>query len=891
MILGASLEGQKEISPIPSDTIAPEIIEAAFNPVDSLPKAQGKGKLRVSKDSIESKIEYGARDTQWIDVKKNEAHLIGDAYVFYEEYKIKAGYIILNLDKHEALAEGIENLEGGIEQRPTFSDGKQELTYGKLRYNFETKKGIVYEVITQEGEFFVHGKRTKYVSAEADTITHEDRIYQKNALITTCNHDPPHYAIRTTKLKMIPDRVAVMGPANLEIAGVPTPLFIPFGFFPILKGKTSGIIFPDDYEYSERFGFGLRKFGYYYALNDYVDLSVLGDIYTRGSHGISFLSSYKKRYSYTGSINLAYSNFLEENTIDGSNNSTKSLSLRVSHNQDSKAHPYRKFGGSINITTGSYDRLNFNNANAVLNRSLSSDFSFSHSLPGTPFRMSAAFRHRQDVINETIDITFPELNLNMNTIFPFKRKLQTGGEKWYEKISLKYDSQVKSRVRTQDSLLFTDQVWDDFQYGVEQRATSNASFRALKYINISPRVNYRETWYFTSNERFLNTEPIIDTTVVDTDLQGMEILSFDTTYVVEEEVVNGFKPFRTFDFSLTANTQLFNTRTFKRGPIRGIRHVMKPSLSFNYSPDTRARYQEMVDTDIRPDLNDPLEYNPFVGGVFSAPSLREQQASINLSIANNFEAKYFSKKDSTEKKFKLFDNLTVNGGYNFAADSLNWNPVTARGAAKLFGGYTTISLSATWNPYIRENNQVVNKLALDERGKILNLENFSATFSTRASVKQIRDIFRSKEKSGKSGQTKSGRGANGSSTFKKQNEESILDLIDNFSISHNIVLSQREFTGQDSFFISTHSIVLRGSIKLTPNWDIQLGNISYDFKSDRFIYPTLGLSRDLHCWNMTLGWYPAQQSYSFFIGVKSSALNFLKYNYGQNQFDGRSNPF
>ena len=888
--------------------------------------------IKESGDAIPAPITYGSRDTNWVEIEESKIHLYGEAYVNFENYEIKAGYIIFDFANSIAYAEGRPDKSGKIIEAPTFNDGTQTFTYKKLKYNFKTKKGLVYDAVATEGELFILGAKTKFISAESDTLVHSDHICNENALITSCNHPEPHFGIRTTKLKIIPDKLAIMGPANLEIAGVKTPIWLPFGFFPIAAGvASSGLIFPNDYEYSQQLGFGFREIGYYFPINDHVDLRLTGDIYTRGTFGIRLASNYKKRYGYNGNLRLGFSNRRLENSETGNKDSKKAYSITLTHNQDSKAHPYRKIGGTINISTNDYRSDNFNDATSVLQSVYRSNFNWSHSLPSTPFSMRLGLSHDQNTETGVVNMTLPDFKINMNTIYPFKQKNKGGNkESWYEKINVKYDGAAKAYVRTQDSILFTAEVLEDIQYGISHKANASASFRALKYFNVVPNVSYDEIWFFRTLDKRINDQDIeIDSFIQDITIEGDTIYSTpDTTYLVQDEIINNFDQYRNLNVSVTASTQLFRTIPINKGFLRGIRHVAKPSVSFRYNPSTRDRYQEILYTD----PNDPLDsllYNPFAGGVFGTPSLSAEALSINYSIINIFEGKYFSKKDSTTKKFKFFDNITVSGNYNFAADSLKWSQVGVRGNTKLIKGLTNFQFTAVFDPYLRNSKgESIQQTVWADRKRPLAFNTFMGTFSTRLRFKQIRDLFRGKEvkeeENGVGDQSSTQLGARfdenpngtrfdpnldsedisgfgpeteledkaGGDQLESEGKEDpklphILDLLDNFSMNHtyNFVL-QRQTTGVDSFYTRTNSLSLSGKFDLTDNWSVNLDRISYDFKNKSLVYPSLRLSRDLHCWSMDFSWAPQRGVYSFFIGVKANTFDFMKYNYGQNAIDG-----
>ena len=905
-------------------------------------KTSIKKEVAIAEDAIPAPITYGSVDTNWLEVEKSIIHLYGQAYVKFEEYEIKAGYIIFDFKNNIAYAEGRPDKSGKIIEKPEFTDGNQVFHYKKLKYNFKTEKGLVYDAVAQEGDLFIHGAKTKFVSGDGDSLSHSDHhtVYQENAIITACNHPHPHYGIRATRLKLIQDKLAVAGPANLEIAGVKTPVWLPFGFFPLTGGvATSGLIFPNDYEYSDQLGFGLREIGYYFPINDRFDLRVTGDIYTRGTFGLRVASNYKKRYGYNGNVRLGFSNRRTENTETGLIDSKKAYSISLSHTQDSKAHPYRKVGGTVNISTNDYRSDNFNDATSVLQSVYRSNFFWSHTMPSTPFSVNVGLSHDQNTQTGVVNMTLPDLKLNMNTIFPFKRKNKGKNEEaWYEKINVDYDAAARAFVRTQDTVLFTADVLDDIQYGISHDASVSASFRAFKYFNLTPTVNYEEIWFFRTLDRRINAQALndpfsedveIDSIISEITLEGDTLyVPIDTTFLIQDEFINNFDQFRSVNVSMTASTQIFGELPGTKGFFRGIRHVAKPSISFAYNPGTRERYEEVIS--VNPFNSDSLAYNPFSGGVFGTPSLRDDALSINYSVINIFEGKYFSKKDSTVKKLKFFDNITVSGNYNFAADSLKWSQLRVRGNTKLFKGFTSFQFNATFDPYLRNSQgRFIEQSVWSDRKRPLAFNQFMGTFSTRLKFSQVRDWFRGNEvkevdaliRDQSSTQIGARFDENPNSTRfdpnltsdeisglgevnqeeieddelqdseKKEKEERnlphILDLFDNFSLNHtyNFVVN-RQLNGVDTFLVSTNSLSLSGGFQLTDKWSINFDRISYDFKNKSLVYPSLRLSRDLHCWSMDFSWAPERGVYSFFIGAKASVFDFMKYNYGQNSLDG-----
>ncbi len=847
----------------------------------------------VSNDALDDEVTYEARDSSFVDLENKVIHLYGGAIIDYDILKVTANY--MTIDFANNYLKGYEKLDTLYqdEPKPTFSDGENTFTYKEMAYNFKTKKGFVNTAVTKQGEFNLVGSQTKYVFGGVDSLGQkiDDQAFNKNAIITTCDHYPPHYGIRADKLKFVPNKVAVMSIAQLEIANVPTPLFLPFGFFPLASGKSSGIIFPSNYEYNDQLGLGFRDIGYYWPVNNYLDLKFTGDIYTRGSHGIRTSANYKKRYGYNGNILLGYANTINENDRDGTRLSAKSFSINIRHTQDPKAHPYRTIGGNINLQTNRYDQRVFENPAAALTNQYSSGFTFAHEMPGTPFRFAAEFRHSQNTQTRVMDITLPNMSLRMNTIFPFKKKNSTK-EVWSDRIAVGYSSEFKNFVKTTDTTLFTIETLRDMQTGLQHKGNLSTNFRLLKYINVSPSMSYQETWLTKSYEQRLLLENIqLDTLLFDSTSGRLlvDTLGFGNP---ENAFRKGLFAHRDFNASVSLNTQIFGKREFKKGFIRGIRHVAKPNLNFVYRPGNKERYESFVDTDFRPEFNDPRPYNIFTNSPFGTLTGSERQAGITYGITNVFEAKYWSKKDSIEKVVRLFDNISLNGGYNVVADSFRFSNINISGNTTVLKKLTNFNFNASLSPYIMDENNRRTQTSVWQSGRVLpEFLNFRGQFSTGLSVAQIIQVFSGKEKKDNdpkdSGTNIGQRGINNqnrsnlNTDSKDKKEIALADWFANFRIAHAWNFEIRQQNQKDTFLVTSHSINISGSIPLTNNWNINIGNIAYDLKSQSLIYPFLSFARELHCWQMNFTWAPQNGVYSFFIGVKSNALEFLKYDVRQ----------
>lgn len=903
-------------------------IQRDTNPVNASDSTLFSGKvnpqeINISDDALDAPIDYLARDSIIYDIKNKKIYLFGEASVSYQEIDMKAGYIEFDYGNNLVFAEaGVDSL-GRKTGVPEFKQGEQTFSAGKLKFNFKNKKGIIYDVTTKQNDMFVRGGRSKFVGAVEGDTTSANIIYSEDAIFTTCSHPEPHYGIRSRKQKVIPNDIIVVGPSNIEIAGIPTPLWLPFGFFPITKGKKQGILFPRDYEYSPTWGYGIRNLGYYFPIGEYYDLSLTGDIYLKGTWGIQASSNFRKRYKYNGNITLGYSRRRSESTR-GEISFEPSFNIRANINQDSRAHPAIRFGGNVNIQGNGYQQLNRNDAQSVLQNQLSSNLNFTHSFPGKPYTFSASLNHSQNTRTRQVTINFPTLNFQLQTIYPFKQKKKkdiSKGEQWYERIALQYRGEAKNRFVTTDTTFFSQQTLADAQFGARHTASLNNSFKVLKYFNLNPSVNYDEVWHFKSIEKNFDPSPVIET---DTLINPDGSLSFSTDTLafgtVEVDTLFGFRSARQFTTSLSLNTQIFGTLRFKGNGLKGIRHVVKPSLAFNYTPDytdPAREYYDFVQTDAR-NPEDLDRYSVFEGNIYSGPPANGRQMSLSYSITNIFEAKYYSKKDSTDKKLKLFDNIYVRGNYNFARDTLKFSQTNVSGTTRFFKGMTTLNLNATFDPYAAVANnggtslKRIDRFYFEDTGKILRFVDASLRLGTTIRMSEVKKLF---DKLGKEEDNNDGlvdpeevdnigatvpderpepvtnsprtRPAN-AQTDKLPNDD-LWSLFERFSIRHNLVLDlERTPTGKDTLVITTHSLNMNGNLQLTPKWSVRVGNFGYDFKNKRLTYPDFGVSRNLHCWLLSFNWQPVRNTYSMTLQVSpGSTLDFLKIPYNRNNADGQ----
>ncbi|MBK7912191.1 MAG: LPS-assembly protein LptD [Saprospiraceae bacterium] len=810
----------------------------------------------VSPDSIDVPVDYGADDRVRFDYKERVIHLYKNAFIHYKTMDIRADYIRIELNTNLAIALPQTDSSGNLTGVPQFKETDQSFKAKKITYNFKSKKGLIEEVVTHEEDLYIHGSQTKFISKQSSGSQGDDIIYNKHALITTCDAEKPHFGIASTRQKIIPNKLVVVGPSNIEIEGIPTPIWLPFGFFPISRDAQSGILFPKEYQYDDR-GFGLAGIGYYLPLNDHVDLKFLTDIFFKGSFKINVSGNYKWRYRYNGNFSLQFENRIQEISGDYKKNINRPISLRWSHNQEAGAHPYQTFGGSMNIETKGFSKTVYSDTRQSLQNVLRSNFNYGYTFPNSPFSLSAAMSHSQNLITHELNLTLPELNVQMRTINPFKNKNRISqSEKWYDRINLSYGAQFQNTLNTTDTSIFQKGFEKDLVYGIKHRADINATFKVLKYFNLTPSINYNEEFFFHKQEKIL-----LDTILKDT-------LGIDSLFgLTQTKYKSGFYPFRTFSTGASLGTQIFGQIQSSKSWFRGIRHQVTPTISMSYAPDYHKNpfnYFKQVDSDLRDSFNRRYEYLIYGKSPFGTSSVPSENFNINFNIGNRVELKYYSKKDSTAKKIALLEGFNFSANYNVFADSFKLSLISGSGSSRIFKGYTTLYYGITMDPYGRtllNGNEIRSQsYALNLNKKLVYLTSSFININTNINIGQLIGLF------------------NKEILNKKDNGQAALpELFYNFNIQHIINFRHtRLATGKDTFERTLHNITLTGSIALTNKWRININNISYNFDKKGIQYPSFGLERDLHCWLMKFDWSPQFGYYSFTLGVKPGSLEFIR---------------
>ncbi len=813
---------------------------------------------KITKEFLEDNIIHNALGYQSNDFIKHEATLYDGAELYYQDITLKAGQIIIDYEKSLATATGIFDSLGNYIQKPVFTQGAQESVQDSLIYNFKNEKAIIYNSRSDQQGLTILGEVTK---KENDSV-----YYVNKAKFTSSKKENPDYYIQTSNIKVVPDSKIVGGTSHLVIADVPTPLILPFFYAPITKDRASGILLPTWGENSSQ-GYFLQNGGFYFNINDYIDLAILGDIYTNGSWGIRTESNYAVRYKFTGNFSFRYENLI--NSERGFPDYSKSTNyfIRWSHSQAAQSNPNGRFSASVNFGSSQYFRESLNELSSPLYlvNTFSSSINYSRKFTGTPFNMNVSLTHTQNTNTKKIDMNLPSFNLNMDRVYPFAPKV--GSKKnAFHNIGMTYTMALQNRVSTTDEDFLKDDMFKDAKSGIKQDVNIGTSLRFLKHFTVSPNANYKEVWYLKTIEKNWDEE--------------------------EEEVVNdtinGFASFREYSVNASLSTTIYGTFRFKKGNIEALRHVLRPSIGWGYRPDFSQYYDEYQAS---LDPEDLREYNRFQNGIYGGPS-QGINNSIGMSLNNNFEAKLrpedeFS--DEEPKKIKLLNNLNFSTSYNIAADSLKWSPLQMNTGTQLLDGKLNINLRATMDPYaINANGTRINTFNIDNGGSLFRLTN--AGLTSGYSIKST-ELGKNKEKNSSTNRNDD-QGSNESEFFGKSlsdnrssdtdqgdGEIKVTKLYDNqmpWDVRLQYSLTYSNFRGDGN--ISSNSVQLTGNLEFSPKWRVGVSS-GYDFENNGITYTQLRFERDLDSWRFSFNWIPFgdRATYYFFIGVKQGLFSDLKY--------------
>jgi len=846
---------------------------------------------------IDAEIVYSAQDSV-VFLGNGTGLLYGKSDIKYKNINLKAEFVRIKMDSSTVFAKGKTDSLGKKIGEPVFSENKTEYNSKELTYNLKTKKGYIRQGLTKQGEGYVISDKTKKTS--------NDILCMTGGKYTTCdNHEHPDFYLDLTRAKVKPGSYIVTGPAYLVIEDVPLPIAVPFGFFPFTDKYSSGILMPTFQDELTR-GFGLTNGGYYFAINDYAELELRGDVYTKGTWAVTATSTYLKRYKYRGNLSVSYrEDVIGEKDLPDYSKSTN-MSIRWSHSQDTKANPFFNFSSSVNFSTSGYNRSNIDsyyNPNLNSENTKSSSVSFTQRFPDSPFNISGSMLINQRTKDSTISLTLPNINISMSRIFPFKRKNAVGKERWYEKISMSYSGTLENSIDTKENKLLTSSFARDWRNSMKHNIPISATFDLFKYINISPTINYSERWYLQSVNK-----------------------TWDNTRQKEKtDTVSGFNRVYDFNMGVSASTKLYGffipIRSIFGDKIDRIRHVLTPTVGFSYMPNFGdsmwgfyGTYTQSIVDKTNPLVHhdEEVQYSHYLNDF---PN-KVKQGNINFSLSNNVEMKVRNDKDTTGTKpfniISLIDNLAVNGSYNMAVDSMKWSVFSTNLRIKLTKNYT-LSLSGSFDPYMYGLNSSgypvrINKLRWDNGG----FPRFLGT-STSYSYTFNNDTFKKKETTTKGKNTNGGLNdkistktdSNSTNLPVKNDQNNDLktaekdadgyqkvtipwDISVNYSINYgNTAVFDKSKMEYEMGF--THNLSVSGHVSLTKNWNIS-ASTSYDFKANQFTYTNVNVTRNLHCWTMSGSIVPFGpfKSYTFRIGVNSSMLKDLKYDkqsgYGTTNF-------
>jgi hypothetical protein len=795
-----------------------------------------------SKSAIASKIDYVSTDSIRIELQEQKVYLYRDVEIHYEDIILNAGYVIIDFKNNTLYAEGIKDSLDREIQRPVFTDGDQNFTARSMLYNFETKKGLIKDIITQEGESYLHGTLVKRF---ADNTTNV-----KEGKYTTCSNEHPHYEIKFFKAKVIPNDKIVTGPAYLVIEDVPTPLIIPFGFFPNKKGQVSGILLPT-YGQSANRGFFFENGGYYWGINDRVDLAVRGDIYTRGSWAIKLASNYKVRYKYGGNISLSYAENITSEKDLPDYKKEQSFFIKWHHAQDVKARPNSQFSADVNAGTNNYNKYNPSSAADYLTNDFESSITYQTTFAQGKCNFALGLGYRQNTGTKMVLLKAPEISFSVNRFYPFRKKNKTR-LKWWDNISVNYVLNAQNQLNTPDSMLLTMQSFQRMQNGIQHLIPISSTVKLFKYFTWNNTFNYTERWYFqTTNKTF---ERYADTSFVNTD------------------TIEGFAAARDFSYTSTLNTRIYAMYMLKKGALKAIRHVITPSLSFNYRPDFGKPYWGYYKYVVTDTLGNYQKYSRFENGIYGSPP-DGRSGKVSFAISNNLEMKVRSRKDTITgtKKIVLIEDLTIRTGYDLAKDSMNWDYLTLSGRTKLFKK-VDVTFAGSWDPYAADTaGNRINKFEWDVNHKLFRLNSYQWTLGVGFTLGPNDFKKKKNQVNNNTGQSL------------PVNQVHPLPAVDysnpwSLSINYNLTYANRYSSSLQKYVRdTTQTLNISGDISITRKWKFGF-TTGYDFDHKDFSYTSINIYRDLHCWEMILTWIPMgyRKSYNFTIRVKASVLQDLK---------------
>ena len=802
--------------------------------------------MRISPDAVDQLVKYKARDSVAMDLSTRRAFLYSDGKIDYGEMILEADRIEVDFGNQILHAYGTTDTAGDAVGRPFFKQDGDEYHADTITYNYNTQKGIIQSVITQEGEGYLHGKKVKKLN---DSV-----MYLSGGSYTTCNYAHPHFAINFTKSKLITGDKIVTGPAWITVEDAPTPIAVPFAFFPITHDRASGLIIPS-FGWMNYRGYYLKDGGYYWAINDNLDLSLLGEIFTNLSWAGEVKTNYYRRYHYKGLFDMRLGRVYtgirgDPNTF----NSYSDFKLVWQHDQDAKANPNSRFSANVNLQSRNYNK-NTTNSSDYFSSTTTSSISYNTKL-GSYLNLAATARESYNAQTGVMTIKLPSITLSSVTIYPLRRKKPVGGYRWYENISLSYVLNAEDNITTQDSDLFKQVTIDRMRYGIQHSIPLSSTVKVFKYFNWTNSIAYYERWHWSTINK--NYDSATNTVTIDT--------------------IRGFRANRDFSFTSNLSTRIYGMFQFKHGPLKAVRHVINPTIGFNFRPDFGAAYlgywKEYTDN-----TGYVHRYSIFEQSLYGGPP-DGRSGQLRVSIGNNLEIKVQNPFDTAAeiKKVTLLENLTFGGSYDLAKDSLNFSNLSITGRTTLFRS-VVINYSGSFCPYVIDSiGNMHNRFLWKEERKLFRTQN--STWSAQLSLNLNNNTFKA------DGEKSKGQPVyNLLQTPYNYSPTMLMGGYVDFSVPWNISVSY-SFSHVSSYVArernlkseTIQSISLSGNLSLTPNWKLAM-TTGYDFVNHGMSYTTVDIYRDLHCWEMRFSWVPFgyYRSWSFQINIKADALRDVKY--------------
>ena len=859
----------------------PTLIERDSTQTDSINKKNPK----AQQSFLLGELKYTAKDSIRISNKEQKIYLYNEAEIYYQDTELKAGVIIMDYVKNEVYAGRMKDSAGTYSQLPYFKQAESVVIPDSIRFNFDTQKALIWNSRTEQqagaGQL---GNDPMKVYAEITKKENDSVYFLSEAKITTAQDTiNPDYYIRVRKAKFVPGKKMIAGLTNIYIADVPTPVGLPFAYFPLSVGKTAGLLMPTIGNDPNR-GYFIQNGGYYLPISDYVDLTLTGDYYTNGSYGFRTQSIYAKRYRFQGNFNFRYENLITSQKGFSNFSRSSNWNLQISHSQDAKANPNSRFSASVNLGSSQYyqNSLNQINNSNRLNNTLSSSLSYSKTFPNYPsVNMSIAATHSQltsasatESGRDNINMTLPTFQLSMERVFPFAKKdgIKKGA---IQNINLQYNMSARNQLTTNDDDFLTDRMFENAKVGAKHTIPLTTNFKIAKFFSVSMGGTYEDIWTLNTFQRSFKEG------------EGIE------RGTVEVDTLNGFDRYNTYNFNASIGTTIYGTFNFGEDKkIQALRHVMRPTMSYGYSPSFDQYYDEYLNSD----TGEVVQYSRFQGTLNGAPSLNKSN-SLNFSLANTLEAKVRSK-DSTilePKKVPILSNFNISTGYNFESDSLRLSPISINGGTRILDNKMSINFGAALDPYaLDNNNRRINTLNINNGGSLLRLTRTNANISYQISSDMFGknkdedeedeepDPFDYTAQSGGRDDDLFGR----SDDFgRNDNRERVRDSdIENpayatkipwdFNLAYSTTYSNSARQGE----FSNHALMFSGNIELSPRWKVG-GSSGYDFKNKGFTLTQLRFERNLKSFDLRFNWTPFGQyrQWYFFIGISSSILKDLKW--------------